>query len=103
MLPTDLLLFETDHGQVYQCGYFGRLVLTFRGFWMVFDKPAFVRFRNQVVQLAACPVGRRFLANPGLRLFESNGEKVLLLDAVEAQELVWLLDSAHFMLWENSK
>lgn len=98
MVASDRLLFETENGRVYQCAYFGRLVLTFKEYWMIWDSAGFIRFRNQVVRLAICPLGRRFLSDRGLRLVgqgsKAGGERCLVLNGVESEELVWLLDSA---------
>lgn len=72
--------------------------LTFKGYWIVFDGEGFIRFRNQVVRLAMCPVGRRMLVSEGLRLIGENDGTALHFGPAEAEELVWLLDSAHYML-----
>lgn len=107
MVARDQLLFETENGRVYQCAYFGRLVLTFKEYWMVWDREGFIRFRNQVVRLAICPLGRRFLADRGLRLVGDSAvgesERILVLTGAESEELVWLLDSAHFMLYSSER
>lgn len=99
MTAKDMLLFSTENGEVYQCAVFGRLVLTFRGHWIVFDTEGFIRFRNQVVRLALCPIGRRMFVSEGLRLIGENDGIVLRLGQAEAEELVWLLDSAQYMLY----
>lgn len=101
MTVKDILLFATENGEVYQCGFFKRLVLTFKGYWVVFDGEGFVRFRNQVVRLAMCPVGRRMFASEGLRLIGDNDGTVLRLRQPEVEELVWLLDSAQYVLLER--
>lgn len=99
MTAKDMLLFSTENGEVYRCALFGRLVLTFKGFWIVFDAEGFFRFRNQVVRIATCPVGRRIFVSEGLRLMGENDGIVLHLGPAEAEELVWLLDSAQYMLY----
>jgi hypothetical protein len=98
MTARNLLLFSSDHGEVHACAYFGRLVLTFKGFWMCFDREGFARFHNQVMRLASCPLGRRQLQGHGLRLLRENGSTALKLEPGEAQELVWLLDSTERLL-----
>jgi hypothetical protein len=103
LVPSDHLLFETENGRVYHGVYFGRVVLTFKEYWMVWDRDGFVRFRNQVVRLAICPLGRRFLADRGIRLVDEAGAKSLVLSGAEAEELVWLLDSAHYMLYAETQ
>jgi hypothetical protein len=102
MTVGDVLLFSTENGDVYRCAYFGRLVLTFKGYWMVFDQEGFVRFRNQVVRLALCPVGRRMFASDGLRLIGENDGTTLHLGQGEVEELVWLIDSSHYMLFAST-
>lgn len=99
MTAKDMLLFSTENGEIYQCALFGRLVLTFKGYWIVFDAEGFIRFRNQVVRLATCTVGRRMFVSEGLRLIGENDGIVLRLGPAEAEELVWLLDSAQYMLY----
>jgi hypothetical protein len=91
-------LFSTENGEVFECACFGRLVLTFKGYWMAFDRGSFLRFRHEVVGFLHCPRGRQSIQKEGLRFNDKEGNAALTLAIAEADELVWLLDASPALL-----
>jgi|GEM_PF-4617896 len=96
-------LFSTQSGEVFECACFGRLVMTFKGYWMAFDREGFLRFRHEIAALAHCPRGRESIRSKGLRFNGNSGGAVLILNLTETEELAWLMEAAQAALTASAE
>jgi hypothetical protein len=95
----DRLLFATDGGWVRHCACRDVLVLHFAGHWMALTRPQYRDFHARLIAAVRCPVGQRQLNTGGRFAFRSGDrEPAFTLDLAGMEELLWLLDSARFML-----
>lgn len=98
--PDDRLLFSTENGWVRHCACRDVLVLHFAGYWMALTRIQYRDFHARVIGAVRCPTGQHQL-NTGGRFAFRGGDReqpAFTLDARGMQELLWLLDSARFML-----
>ncbi|MCD6024461.1 MAG: hypothetical protein K0Q91_1377 [Fibrobacteria bacterium] len=92
------LLFATTHGWVRYCTCRDVLVLQYRGYWLALPPPRYREFHARLVETVTCPLGRKRLREGGRFAFRTEeGAIAFLLGEPEVGELLWLLDSAHFM------
>lgn len=95
----DRLLFSTGNGWVRHCACRDVLVLHFVEHWMALTRRQYRDFHAQLIAAVRCPVGQRQLNDGGRFAFRSgSGEAAFTLDRAGMEELLWLLDSARFML-----
>jgi|GEM_PF-5068691 len=93
------LLFATDHGWVRHCACRDVLVLSFADHWMVLSRPQYRDFHLRLIAAVRCPMGQLQLHAGGRFAFRSGpGAPAFTLDLAGMEELLWLLDSARFML-----
>jgi hypothetical protein len=98
----DNLLFATEHGWVRHCACRDLLVLHYREHWMVLSRPLYREFHLRLIELVqstACPLVPAHAALAARFTFEgSDGRAAFTLDREGMRDLLWLLDSARFML-----
>jgi hypothetical protein len=96
----DRLLFSTENGWVRHCACRDVLVLHFSGHWMALTRPQYRDFHMRLISAVRCPIGQMQLNSGGRFAFRSSGdqEPAFSLDRSGMEELLWLLDSARFML-----
>jgi hypothetical protein len=96
----DRLLFATDNGWVRHCACRDVLVLHFAGYWMALTRTQYRDFHSGLIATVRCPNGQRQLNAGGRFAFRnrSDGEAAFTLDRAGMEELLWLLDSARYML-----
>lgn len=96
----DRLLFSTENGWVRHCACRDILVLHFGGHWMALTRLQYRDFHARLISTVRCPSGQRQLNTGGRFAFRSSGrgEAAFSLDREGMEELLWLLDSARFML-----
>lgn len=96
------LLFSTKNGWVRHCACRDVLVLHFAEHWMALSRPQYRDFHRQLIAAVRCPVGQKQLSGGGLFAFRDKdsqtGEPAFTLDQAGMEELLWLLDSARYML-----
>jgi hypothetical protein len=95
----DRLLFATENGWVRHCACHDVMVLHFAEHWMALTRAQYRDFHVRLIAAVRCPMGQMQL-NAGGRFAFSSGSKApaFTLDRVGMEELLWLLDSARFML-----
>jgi hypothetical protein len=103
--PSDhRLLFSTDHGWVRHCTCRDVLVLSFAEHWMALTRPQYRDFHLRLIAAVRCPIGQMQLNSGGRFAFRRNTNEgatsapAFTLDLAGMEELLWLLDSARFML-----
>lgn len=95
----DRLLFSTENGWVRHCVCRDLLVLHFAGHWMALTRSQYRDFHLRLIGTVRCPVGQRQLNEGGRFAFRSGDrDPAFTLDRAGMEELLWLLDSARFML-----
>lgn len=96
----DRLLFSTENGWVRHCACRDVLVLHFSGHWMALTRTQYRDFHTRIIAAVLCPNGQKQLNSGGRFAFRSSGEPkpAFSLDRLGMEELLWLLDSARFML-----
>ena len=95
----DNLLFSTENGSVRHCKCRDLLVLHFLGYWLALPRPQYQEFHGRLIETAGCPLGRKRLEEGGRFAFRTEaGAIAFTLGMTEMKELLWLLDSARFML-----
>jgi hypothetical protein len=95
----DRLLFSTENGWVRHCACRDVLVLHFAGHWMALTRHQYRDFHAHLIGAVRCPVGQRQLNEGGRFAFRSGDrDPAFTLDRSGMEELLWLLDSARFML-----
>jgi hypothetical protein len=95
----DNLLYSTANGSVRHCKCRDLLVLHFLGYWLVLPRPGYQEFHARLVETAGCPLGRKRLEEGSRFAFRTEaGAIAFTLGMEEMKELLWLLDSARFML-----
>ncbi len=96
----DRLLFSTENGWVRHCPCHNVMILHFAGYWMALTQPQYREFHAGLISTVRCPIGQRQLNAGGRFAFRSSGSEqtAFSLDGEGMEELLWLLDSARFML-----
>ena len=93
------LLFATANGWVRHCACRDLLVLQYQGYWLALPPASYRDFHARLAETVGCPLGRKRLEEGGRFAFRTeDGAIAFLLAEPELRELLWLLDSAHFML-----
>jgi hypothetical protein len=95
----DRLLFATENGWVRHCLCRDVLVLQFADHWMALTRPQYRDFHMRLIAAVRCPIGQMQLNSGGRFAFRSGTkDPAFTLDLVGMEELLWLLDSARYML-----
>ena len=98
----DNLLFATEHGWVRHCACRDLLVLHYREHWMVLSRSLYREFHLRLIELVqsiACPLAPGQASLAARFTFEgADGRAAFTLDGDGMRDLLWLLDSARFML-----
>jgi len=95
----DSLLFSTENGTVHHCSCRDVCVLRFQDHWLALTRPQYRGFHERLIEAVRCPLGRRRLEQGGRFAFRTgDGALAFALGRAEMEELLWLLDSARFML-----
>ena len=98
-LRDDNLLFSTENGTVRHCACRDVCVLHFLGHWLALSRPQYRDFHERLIEAVRCPLGLRRLDQGGRFAFRTrDGALAFALGRAEMEELLWLLDSARFML-----
>lgn len=93
------LLFSTENGCVHHCAHQDVLVLHYQGYWMALTRPQYRDLHARLIQSARCPLGQMRLNGGGRFAFRSaDGGEAFALGREGMEDLLWLLDSARFML-----
>lgn len=93
------LLSTTPSGWVRHCACRDVLVMQFLDYWLALPPADFLAFHERLAGTVGCPLGRKRLAEGGRYAFRTEkGAIAFLLDEAKIRELLWLLDSARFML-----
>jgi hypothetical protein len=93
------LLFSTEKGSVRHCVSRDTLVLEYRGHWLPLSRSGYRAFHERLIESVRCPLGQRRLNEGGLFAFRTeSGHVAFTLDRPGMEDLLWLLDSARFML-----
>jgi hypothetical protein len=97
--PDNRLLFSTEKGSVRHCACRDTLVLEYQGHWLALSRSGYRSFHERLIEAVRCPLGQRRLNEGGLFAFRTEGGNVAFtLDRRGMEDLLWLLDSARFML-----
>jgi hypothetical protein len=98
-LRDDSLLFSTENGTVRHCACRDVCVLHFLGHWLALSRLQYRDFHERLIEAVRCPLGLRRLEEGGRFAFRTgDGALAFALGRGEMEELLWLLDSARFML-----
>lgn len=93
------LLFSTENGFVRFCACHDVLVLHYNGHWMALTRPQYRAFHARLIEAVRCPLGQMRLNDGGRFVFRSAaGQTAFALDRPGMEDLLWLLDSARYML-----
>jgi hypothetical protein len=93
------LLFSTARGTVRHCACRDILVLHYLDHWMAFTRLQYRDFHARLIGAVRCPIGRMRLDEGGRFAFRSAvGTVAFALDRAGMEDLLWLLDSARYML-----
>lgn len=93
------LLFTTENGSVRHCANHDVFILHFFDFWLPLRREDYRRFHERLIAKVHCPLGNRGLNEGGRFAFKTgSGDPAFSLDRKGMEELLWLLDSARFML-----
>lgn len=93
------LLFSTENGWVRHCACRDVLVIGFLGYWMAVSRDQYRDFHGRLIGAVRCPLARARLAQGGRVAFRGHApEPLFTAGRAELEELLWLLDSARFML-----
>ena len=92
------LLFSTENGWVRHCACRDLLVLNYMSYWLALPPTQYREFHARLAESVGCPLGRKRLEEGGRFAFRTeDGAIAFTLGQPEIRELLWLLDSAHFM------
>lgn len=87
-------LCRTPHGQVFHCPEFRRLVIEFKGAYLVFRTGELFRFQRKLSQLAGCSWSRSRLEEDEFQITDAVGLKSLTLNLADLMGLAELMDLA---------
>lgn len=87
-------LCRTPQGQVFHCPEFRRLVIDFKGAYLVFRTWEAVRLQEKLSRLAGCIWSRSRLEDAEFQLTDAFGLKSLTLNLSDLMELSELMDLA---------
>lgn len=93
------LLFSSEHGSVMHCACRDTLVLQYHGYWLNFTRARYRTFHERLIESVRCPLGQKRLAQGDGFVFRTeSGTTAFTLDRRGMEDLLWLLDSARYML-----
>ncbi len=99
MEKDDRLLFSTENGYVRHCACRDLMVLRFLDHGMALTRNEYRDFHFRLMEAANCPLTLKHLLEGGRMTFRAaNGGVAFKADKVLMEELLWLLDSARYML-----
>lgn len=97
-------LHSTDRGRILYCPEFRRVVVDFKGLYLVFRVWEFERVQRHFSGMVSCPFSKaRLKSGEELHVRDAAGPNSLVLDLAELEDLVELMEAASLKLAEESR